>query len=117
MTIETVQRLTSGSSRGQFIGRAGAATLALLTGNALGRTDTASAAFQHGCSLCDDTASPCPANVVCVWCWWGDCHVNPGGTVPHRTQCCEGYKQGSSCATEACGDHWACSIYGDNGPC
>lgn len=71
--------------------------------------------FQHGCGLCDTSLASCPT-LACTWCWYGDCHTNPGGSSRHRTHCCEGYRSGSHCAGD-CFDHWACSFFGGNIPC
>lgn len=111
MTAEMVERLASArSSRGRFLAKAGAATLAAVSLRVGAEADTAHAwGGEHGCNLCNDPYAHCNVQTVCWWCWWGNCHINPGGTVRHRTQCCEGYKAGQGCAG---GCPAPCSGYG-----
>jgi hypothetical protein len=68
---------------------------------------------SHGCTLC---RSPSSCNPVCVWCWWGDCHTNVGGSSHHQTLCCEGYRNYAGCSG-GCTSSIQCSWYGSNRPC
>ncbi len=73
-------------------------------------TELGGRCFTHGCNLCSGCASECPPGLDCYWCWWGNCHVNPGGGRAHQTLCCEGYAtRESNCPTGACPS--TCSYY------
>jgi hypothetical protein len=106
------------TDRKTVLRRAGAAGMGVLLGAmGLGARTAEAVQFQHGCSLCDATANPAGCTqLACTWCWYGTCHQNPSGSSNHRTQCCEGYRAGSSCGG-GCADRWACSFFGSHIAC
>jgi hypothetical protein len=116
MRLEMIERLTERGDRGQFLARAGAATLALVAGRMAGQPAEAHALVNvHGCHLCKNPDAGCPGNIVCFWCWWTDCHYNVTPGACHKTQCCEGYKAGGPC-NSGC-DQVACSAFGGQSAC
>jgi hypothetical protein len=99
MRIETIERLTNRSDRGQFLARAGTAAMGLVAGRMAGNTAAVYAAgANQGCDLCNNPNAGCPGNIACFWCWWGGCHKHQADGTCHQHQCCEGYKPGAGCA-------------------
>jgi hypothetical protein len=98
MRLEMIERFTNRSDRGQFLAKAGSATLAVVAGRMVGGAAPAHAHGEwQGCNLCNAASAGCPSNIACFWCWWGDCHKHESGGTCHQHQCCEGYKAGAGC--------------------
>jgi hypothetical protein len=110
---QMIEKISRGTDRKQFLAKAGAASLAAVTG-LLVRPAPASALWSHhGCDLCN-APNNCPTSTVCYWCWPGGCHGEPGNR--HKHACCEGYKSGGSCSG-GCGSYQVCSVLGARQPC
>jgi hypothetical protein len=108
-----IERVSRETDRKQFLAKAGAASLAAVTG-LLVRPDRASAYWiHHGCTLCV-APNNCPTSTACYWCWPGQCHGQRGDK--HRHSCCEGYKAGGAC-DESCGTGFVCSTLGARRNC
>lgn len=105
------------SDRRTLLRRASQAT-AVASAALLGVRVTEASAYgaEHGCGLCKPPSGDCYGR-RCSWCWWGNCHVNPGGGSAHRTHCCEAYyDSGDNCNSPGCyGVN--CSFFGTNIGC
>lgn len=94
MSVEKLaETVGEAADRRRFLAKLGGVTLGALGLAGLAPAEARANWTQHGCNLCY-TPGGCSPEVVCAWCWYGNCHNDGGGSIKHK--CCEGYR-GSRC--------------------